>query len=269
MTPDWSVHGAVETRVATDRYDWHGLRRGSDPSRPTVLFQCTIDGWGEYVEGGSSAVKVDAGKAMCAVLPSDHRYYLPATSPSWSFVWVMIHHPYVVSRIVDTRHSLPAVVGVPHDSALFRRIVRLFEASQSASSDLLSVEQGLFDVMIEYERLANALLYPAEERERLLADVRGYIVANLSRRVEIEELAGASNMSRSHYGHHFKALTGVPPAQFITQVRLDEAVVRLSATDRKLEAIAADTGFANANHFCKVFRRHFHMSPGEYRRQLG
>jgi AraC-like DNA-binding protein len=266
---DWSVHGAVETRTPADRYDWHGLRRGADASHPLILLQCTLDGWGEYVEGAGSPARVDAGKAFCAVIPTDHRYYHPATSPTWTFVWLMIRHPYIVSRFVETRRSLPAVIAMPQESALFLRMVRLLETSESASADLFAVEQALFDLMIEYERMAHAQLYPAEARERLLADVRAFVVAHLNRRVEVEELAEAVEMSRSHYAHHFKSLTGLPPAQFITQVRLDEAVHRLASSDRKLDAIAADTGFANANHFCKVFRRHFHMSPGEYRRQLG
>jgi len=48
------------------------------------------------------------------------------------------------------------------------------------------------------------------------------------------------------------------------EVRLEEALKRLR-TGAKLETIAAQTGFADANHFCKVFRRHFLSSPGAYR----
>jgi transcriptional regulator GlxA family with amidase domain len=42
----------------------------------------------------------------------------------------------------------------------------------------------------------------------------------------------------------------------------------LAGTDEKLETIARQTGFADANHLCKVFRRHLQVSPGEYRKQM-
>jgi len=66
----------------------------------------------------------------------------------------------------------------------------------------------------------------------------------------------------------FKAKTGISPAAFVTEVRLKEAL-KLLRTPAKLEDVAAQTGFADANHFCKVFRRHFHTSPGAYRHLRG
>jgi transcriptional regulator GlxA family with amidase domain len=51
-------------------------------------------------------------------------------------------------------------------------------------------------------------------------------------------------------------------------VRLQEVSRRLVHSKEKLEAIARATGFADANHLCKVFRRHRHLSPGEFRRQM-
>jgi AraC-like DNA-binding protein len=66
----------------------------------------------------------------------------------------------------------------------------------------------------------------------------------------------------------FKATTGAAPAQFVQQVRLEEATRRLLHTDQTVAMIAQATGFANPNHFCRVFRQHFHLSPGAFRQQM-
>jgi AraC family transcriptional regulator len=105
-------------------------------------------------------------------------------------------------------------------------------------------------------------------RERVLADVRDMVLASEGRRLDVEEVASMRGMSRSAFSHWFKAATGIPPAQWITQVAMDEAVRLLLTGDLKLEAVARQTGFADANHFCKSFRRRFHTSPGEFRRQM-
>ena len=42
----------------------------------------------------------------------------------------------------------------------------------------------------------------------------------------------------------------------------------LVATRAPLKQIAAEWGFANANHFGKVFRRFQHQSPAVYRRAI-
>ncbi len=79
----------------------------------------------------------------------------------------------------------------------------------------------------------------------------------------------AHDMSRSAFSHHFRNSTGMTPALFATRVRLEEALNRLLHSDQKLESIAEMTGFGDATHFCKVFRRHYYVSPGEYRKRLG
>jgi transcriptional regulator GlxA family with amidase domain len=54
----------------------------------------------------------------------------------------------------------------------------------------------------------------------------------------------------------------------MVRVRLEEAARRLAQSGDTLSAVAAATGFADANHLCKVFRRHYGLSPGAYRGQL-
>lgn len=65
-----------------------------------------------------------------------------------------------------------------------------------------------------------------------------------------------------------QAATGHTPAACVLELRLSEARRRPRETSAPLKDIAAATGFADANHLCKAFRRHFHLSPGAYRSQL-
>lgn len=102
----------------------------------------------------------------------------------------------------------------------------------------------------------------------MLQQVRAAVSSSLRQPLGVEKLAERYAMSRSHFSHYFKSVTGTTPAHFITQVRLDEVIHLLLHTSLKLEEVADETGFADANHLCKVFRRHLHMSPGELRSQI-
>jgi len=42
---------------------------------------------------------------------------------------------------------------------------------------------------------------------------------------------------------------------------------RLRRTDDKLDTIALACGFAGANYFCRIFRKHFGLTPAEFRRR--
>ena len=263
------VYGvAMETRTVSDQYHWHSLKRSSDPAHPFIVFQYTLSGWGCYAEG-ETVHKITPRMAFTALVPSDSRYYLPPESPHWTFCWLIILHPYIVHRVTQRLESVGAVLHLTPGSMLIARVLQLLEGTYSETfHDTFAEEQALFDFLVEYERVAYHIRYSQNERDRLLNEVRALVLECLQQPIEVERIAARYEMSRSHFSHHFKSKTGLAPAQFVTQVRLEEAVQRLLHSSLNLEEIACATGFANANHFCKVFRRHYHQSPGAFRHQM-
>jgi AraC-like DNA-binding protein len=135
--------------------------------------------------------------------------------------------------------------------------------------DHFEVELELFEFVIAYERLAHQLSDPQGERERLLEMVRKRVVANLKRAPSVDALAREHGMTRSHFSHFFRARTGLTPARFVTETRVREAARMLVQDRASLKHIASACGFANANHFSRVFRRYQHLTPGAYRSAIG
>ena len=265
---DLTLHAGLDTETDPGRYVWDGQRRGADPAHPFVVFQYTLDGRGRYAADGQ-AYSVTAGTAFAAVIPSAHVYSLPPESTSWTFFFLILRHPYVVGRIRQAQADLGPLLTLSESDVLLARAVSLYEGAVThAFRDAWALEAALFDFLFEYERLAQRLRYPAAEREALLEDVRRYVRAQAGRPVDVSELARLRGQSRSHFSRGFKAATGQAPAQWVRQVQLEEATRRLLDGDQKLEAVARASGFANANHLCKFFRRHYHLSPGEFRRQM-
>jgi transcriptional regulator GlxA family with amidase domain len=121
---------------------------------------------------------------------------------------------------------------------------------------------------LAYERWAQQPSDSSGEGQRLLEAVRSRIVAGLPTATGVDALAVEYGMSRSHFSHFFRARTGLTPAWYATQVRIHEAARLLLDTPAPLKRIADACGFANANHFCKVFRRFQHLSPAAYRQAL-
>lgn len=265
---DPSLLAGVETRDDPRQYDWDGRRRGGRADRPFFVFQYTLDGWGIY-EDDAGARRVLPGHAFTAVIPGDHRYFLPADAPSWTFAFILIHHPYIVQRVQDAARSLGPVMAIAPSSPLVIQMLRLMEIAKSRESvDPLTREQAMFDFLFAYERQVRQQLHPQRQRQALLEATRNWVLQRINKPIEVDALASGYQMSRSHFSHHFKAVTGLSPARFITTVRLEQAMRRLANPDLKLQRIARECGFADANHFCKVFRRHYHMSPGAFRRQI-
>ena len=92
------------------------------------------------------------------------------------------------------------------------------------------------------------------------------IEARSAEHVTLAELAEIANLHPAYFSTLFKTVTGVSPLRFVTQHRLQRARDQLLLTDRPLGEIAAMTGFYDAAHLIRVFRRAEGTSPGRFRR---
>ena len=206
--------------------------------------------------------------AFTTILPSPHVYRFPVASPGWRFFWVMLHHPYVVQRLAagGARRG-GSVWAVPAGGALAGRAAALWAAvCRGTPEDEWAQETLIFDFLLAHERHGRALAHPAGPRERLLAEAHA-LAADAGTTPCVEDLARRHGMSRSHFSHHFRAVTGQTPAAVLLAARLAAAARRLESGGEKLGVIAQATGFADATGFCRVFRQHYHVSPGQFRRQ--
>ena len=262
-----SVYCGLETRVDPLEYYWDGRKRGGHPKYPYVIWQYTLSGWGT-LKTERAQHRLEPGTAFTTIVPSDDIYCLPKKSSEWTFFWFIIHHRYVVERMKKRQKMASQVWPVRPDSTLIGRAVDLYASVRTADcQDEFTEESFLFGFMLEYERLGHFLLHPAEPRERLLNELRGEILSGMRRGgPTVDQLAAKRKMSRTAFSHHFRDVTGSTPARFITHVKLSEVTRMLVQTDLKLSAIAELTGFADATHLGKVFRKRYFLTPDRYRR---
>jgi len=266
--PFGEIYLGCETRTDPAAYRWAGMQRGEDPRHPRIVFQATLAGAGCF-QRGPQRWAVGHETAFIAVLPSRHIYYLPPDTAEWSFFWFTFTHPYVVRRVAQLAASHPPVFSLPAESSLAAQCLAFFERScHSRFEDPFAEEGALLDWMLGLERHLHDLAHPRDLREAMLHKVRQYAQDNFARSYGVEEIARLFGMSRSHFSHRFRTATGLAPGACLLEIRLAEVRRRLRETAAPLKDIAAGTGFADANHLCKAFRRHYHQSPGAYRRQI-
>jgi transcriptional regulator GlxA family with amidase domain len=68
-------------------------------------------------------------------------------------------------------------------------------------------------------------------------------------------------MSPSHFNRAFKSVFGSTPADFVENLRLNEAKRRLSTARRTVHSVAESVGFSNADAFRRAFHRRFGAKP--------
>lgn len=85
----------------------------------------------------------------------------------------------------------------------------------------------------------------------------------------VDTLCEIQHMSRSSFFNKLKTLTGYAPADYIRFIRLQHAARLLRQERCPITEVADATGFSDAKYFREVFRKHYGVSPSEYRKTGG
>ena len=85
-------------------------------------------------------------------------------------------------------------------------------------------------------------------------------------RLTLAQLAETVHLHPAYFSASFKRAAGLGPHEYLSRYRLERARDLLIASDTPLHEIARRTGFCDAAHLIRVFRRLEGTSPGRYRR---
>lgn len=88
----------------------------------------------------------------------------------------------------------------------------------------------------------------------------------LAEDISLSELAGATDLSKSHFARAFRNSTGLPPHKFQLNARIERAKYLLRRGDMALAEIALECGFCEQSHFTRAFHRMVGLSPGAWQR---
>ena len=102
---------------------------------------------------------------------------------------------------------------------------------------------------------------------RRVATVLEYVEENHSRSsCRLEEVARTLRVSRSYLSRLVLRETGLTFNRHLQLARMNTAARLLQASSLSVKEISAATGYEHVPSFDRQFRKHFRMTPGEFRR---
>jgi AraC family transcriptional regulator len=149
----------------------------------------------------------------------------------------------------------------------FRRISR----GDFNYTDALYIESATVLLFREiWQALQHGEGHPSQERTGGLSGraqkmVREYLCENLGEKIDLNTLADMINLSRFHFTRAFKKSFGLPPYQYLLNLRIQRAAELLRNTSSPITGIALEVGFSSSGEFARTFRRAMACSPREFR----
>ncbi|MNM09146.1 putative response regulatory protein [compost metagenome] len=99
----------------------------------------------------------------------------------------------------------------------------------------------------------------------LLSQVKAYVEEHYSENITLESIASMVYMNPYYFSSFFKKHTGQNFKNYVTEVRMSQALRLLVETDLMVYEIADRVGYNNARHFSDIFKRKFRKLPQEYK----
>jgi transcriptional regulator GlxA family with amidase domain len=66
----------------------------------------------------------------------------------------------------------------------------------------------------------------------------------------------------------FSRATGYAPIEYVHRLRIEEAKRLLERTSQPVDEISWSVGYLNPAFFRRLFKRHTHLAPAQYRRKF-
>lgn len=102
-----------------------------------------------------------------------------------------------------------------------------------------------------------------QQKLRLILD---HLNDRISESISLDELAAIAGWSRYHFIRQFKHSTGLAPHQFLLNLRVERAGNLLRNCAIPVADVALRTGFSDQSHLTRIFKKHFGLTPCEFRR---
>ena len=85
--------------------------------------------------------------------------------------------------------------------------------------------------------------------------------------ISLEAVAAEIGLTPNYFSSLFKKETGESFVEYLTRLRLEEAMRMLEETDEKIYSVAEKTGYSDAGYFSYIFKKRYGISPIQYRRK--
>ena len=270
-----------------DKYSFGRTWTYPESAIPYNMLRYIIDGSAEFVVDGETVI---VRKGQVSYIPEGCWLSCKALEDTFAFYSIRFTTSvfYEGANFLREYYNFPLVMDVgegiePYFSDIYKW-VRTDKKSKSfhVRGALDTLIASLIDILNSDEpddvkAEINGLEYNLEQiRKRVkkstvqtdprLQTVIDYIMLNPTEEYTSDKLSGMAEVAETTFRRLFKEATGKTATEFIRQVRLTTAARLLLVSNDPVNCIAHDVGFEDANHFTRVFRQAFGMTPGRYRK---
>lgn len=215
--------------------------------------------------------KIKAGDIFL-LFPNEWHTYHPLHDSKWKSYWIGYKGRNMDDRV---RYGFLSPEKPIYHVGYCPEVIQLYEAAMKAAKEeaafsqqvLAGIVNNLIGVMYSKER--NIILNKDRGKVDIINKAKMIIRDEVESRITIQEIAEQMGMGYSNFRKLFKEFTGVSPALYQQELKLQKAKELLSTTGISIKEIAYQLNFDSPDYFSSKFKNKVGCKPREYREQMG
>lgn len=150
---------------------------------------------------------------------------------------------------------------------LFAELVRYHRKEEATA--VWKVNALLLELLYCYFEQGGVEHVPVEGSLTLdkIESVVRYMEAHLAEPVAMDELAKIVHLHPNYFSQLFRSMLGIPPLQYLNQLRIKKAQSLLLGTELSVTQVAAEVGM-ELHYFSRTFRNRVGFTPSDYRKAV-
>ncbi|MBR6381242.1 MAG: helix-turn-helix domain-containing protein [Lachnospiraceae bacterium] len=234
---------------------------------PSLLFFCVLSGSGTLTY---EQRRLDLSPGDCVFIDCHLPYSHETSKDLWSLSWVHFYGAGAAGIYEKYRERGGMPCFRPADPGIYRDKVSSLYAlagSQDYIRDMRISESLMSLLTLLMEESWHPELQGIRGKHAALVQVRNFLTEHYAEHLTLEDLESRFFINKYYLSRLFTAEYGLPPGQFLTQLRITHAKQLLRFSDLTAEEIAEQCGLGSSTYFSRMFKKVEGISPREYRKQ--
>ena len=241
------------------------------PSKGRVLqeFQLVYitEGCGTFESSGFGRTKIKPGM-MFLLFPEEWHTYCPDKEIGWTQYWIGFKGVNMDERVRQKFFSKKSpIFEVGLTDELVNLFMKAIETTDQERSHFQQMLAGIVNYML-------GLIYMLDKNNRLDQDrhwidqinrARILMHENIESCMTVQEIAEKVGAGYSSFRKNFKKYTGLSPASYFQDLKLQRAKDLLCMTDLSVKEIAYRLNFESPDYFSAQFRKKIGKRPSDFR----
>ena len=139
------------------------------------------------------------------------------------------------------------------------------ELIDNKSPSVYALKASLYALCNEF--LKSVQLSENKDRKQSIIAITDFLSKNHTKDIGLNDIASLLGYDYHYVSRYFHSVFDMSFAELLGAYRLETAIRLMDETDKKIADVAFESGFGSIRSFNYTFKKHFGISPNEYRKK--